>query len=166
MCISQKLFSEFYLLNFWLKTIKKRINEIAFQLLNFYFFPTSYKTISNMRPSSLSVKGGGRLFTFYTNKGSKGPFHKKYLFHCSLHFISRYLCEEKDIDVNLRDKWDSTPLYYACLCGHQHIVEYLLHRLVNSIWGFKEFFKGTVRVILNNPSCKGTCKCYNQKTVE
>ncbi|XP_023345511.1 ankyrin repeat and BTB/POZ domain-containing protein 1 [Eurytemora carolleeae] len=40
----------------------------------------------------------------------------------------KYLCEEKDIDVNLRDKWDSTPLYYACLCGHHHIVEYLLHR--------------------------------------
>lgn len=28
--------------------------------------------------------------------------------------------------MNLRDKWDSTPLYYACLCGHLEIVEFLL----------------------------------------
>lgn len=26
----------------------------------------------------------------------------------------------------MRDQWDSTPLYYACLCGHKDIVEYLL----------------------------------------
>ena len=140
--------------------------KLPFNFLTFIFSLHHIKPFQIWDRLPYLLGGGGRLFTFYTNKGSKGPFHKKYLFHCSLHFISRYLCEEKDIDVNLRDKWDSTPLYYACLCGHQHIVEYLLHRLVNSIWGFKEFFKGTVRVILNNPSCKGTCKCYNQKTVE
>ena len=28
--------------------------------------------------------------------------------------------------MNLRDCWDSTPLYYACLCGHIELVEYLL----------------------------------------
>lgn len=28
--------------------------------------------------------------------------------------------------MNVRDKWDSTPLYYACLCGHAPIVGYLL----------------------------------------
>ena len=140
--------------------------KLPFNFLTFIFSLHHIKPFQIWDRLPYLLRGGGRLFTFYTNKGSKGPFHKKYLFHCSLHFISRYLCEEKDIDVNLRDKWDSTPLYYACLCGHQHIVEYLLHRLVNSIWGFKEFFKGTVRVILNNPSCKGTCKCYNQKTVE
>uniref|UniRef100_H2ZB42 BTB/POZ domain-containing protein 8 n=1 Tax=Ciona savignyi TaxID=51511 RepID=H2ZB42_CIOSA len=38
----------------------------------------------------------------------------------------RYLHEEKDVDLNLRDKWDSSPLYYACLCGHTELVEYLL----------------------------------------
>lgn len=30
------------------------------------------------------------------------------------------------MSVNLRDKWDSTPLYYACLCGHIEVVKYLL----------------------------------------
>lgn len=28
--------------------------------------------------------------------------------------------------MNIRDKWDSTPLYYACLCGHEEMVKYLL----------------------------------------
>jgi ankyrin repeat/BTB/POZ domain-containing protein 1 len=30
------------------------------------------------------------------------------------------------MDMNVRDQWDSTPLYYACLCGHADIVAYLL----------------------------------------
>ena len=30
--------------------------------------------------------------------------------------------------MNLRDKWDSTPLYYACLCGHIDLVQYLLSK--------------------------------------
>ncbi|KAL8620406.1 hypothetical protein ACOMHN_055487 [Nucella lapillus] len=38
----------------------------------------------------------------------------------------RSLVEEKEMDINVRDKWDSTPLYYACLCGHRQIVQYLL----------------------------------------
>lgn len=38
----------------------------------------------------------------------------------------RYLVEQRDIDVNIRDNWDSTPLYYACLCGHLPVVEYLI----------------------------------------
>jgi len=33
-----------------------------------------------------------------------------------------YLTEHKEVDLNLRDKWDSTPLYYACLCGHLELV--------------------------------------------
>ncbi|GLH08301.1 BTB/POZ domain-containing protein 9 [Gryllus bimaculatus] len=37
-----------------------------------------------------------------------------------------YLVEVKDVSVNVRDEWDSTPLYYACLCGHIDIVKYLL----------------------------------------
>ncbi|XP_068191257.1 ankyrin repeat and BTB/POZ domain-containing protein 1 isoform X1 [Antennarius striatus] len=41
-------------------------------------------------------------------------------------FRVRYLAEQKDVDLNVRDKWDSTPLYYACLCGHEELVEYLL----------------------------------------
>uniref|UniRef100_A0A8C6U3K7 Ankyrin repeat and BTB/POZ domain-containing protein 1 n=1 Tax=Neogobius melanostomus TaxID=47308 RepID=A0A8C6U3K7_9GOBI len=38
----------------------------------------------------------------------------------------RYLVEHRDVDLNVRDKWDSTPLYYACLCGHEELVQYLL----------------------------------------
>lgn len=38
----------------------------------------------------------------------------------------KYIVESKELDVNVRDGWDSTPLYYACLCGHKEIVEYLL----------------------------------------
>lgn len=37
-----------------------------------------------------------------------------------------YLVEQKEIELNVRDKWDSTPLYYACLCGHEELVQYLL----------------------------------------
>ncbi|XP_029291024.1 ankyrin repeat and BTB/POZ domain-containing protein 1 [Cottoperca gobio] len=38
----------------------------------------------------------------------------------------RYLVEQRDVDLNVRDKWDSSPLYYACLCGHDELVQYLL----------------------------------------
>ncbi|XP_071960285.1 ankyrin repeat and BTB/POZ domain-containing protein 1-like [Antedon mediterranea] len=38
----------------------------------------------------------------------------------------KYLLEKKEVDVNIRDTWDSTPLYYACLCGHLDVVRYLL----------------------------------------
>ncbi|ELK30592.1 Ankyrin repeat and BTB/POZ domain-containing protein 1 [Myotis davidii] len=41
-------------------------------------------------------------------------------------FSSGYLLEQRDVDVNVWDKWDSTPLYYACLCGHEELVLYLL----------------------------------------
>ncbi|CAB1424205.1 unnamed protein product [Pleuronectes platessa] len=41
-------------------------------------------------------------------------------------FRVRYLVEQRDVELNVRDKWDSTPLYYACLCGHEELVEYLL----------------------------------------
>ncbi|KAM8930059.1 ankyrin repeat and BTB/POZ domain-containing protein 1 isoform 2-T2 [Pelodytes ibericus] len=41
-------------------------------------------------------------------------------------FRVRYLVEQRDVELNVRDKWDSTPLYYACLCGHEELVQYLL----------------------------------------
>ncbi|KAJ8301171.1 hypothetical protein KUTeg_020158 [Tegillarca granosa] len=34
----------------------------------------------------------------------------------------QYLVEQKEVEINIRDNWDSTPLYYACLCGHRSIV--------------------------------------------
>jgi len=30
----------------------------------------------------------------------------------------KYLVEQLDVDVNERDEQDSSPLFYACLCGH------------------------------------------------
>ena len=44
-----------------------------------------------------------------------------------LYYI-RYLVEEESVDINQRDIWDAVPLYYACLCGHTDVVEYLLQR--------------------------------------
>ena len=41
--------------------------------------------------------------------------------------VCRYLTEHKELDLNLVDQWDSTPLYYACLCGHLELVQYLLN---------------------------------------
>ncbi|KAK7086478.1 Ankyrin repeat and BTB/POZ domain-containing protein 1 [Halocaridina rubra] len=48
--------------------------------------------------------------------------------HCKQGHLEevRNLVEMRDVDVNIRDKWDSTPLYYACLCGHLPVVEYLI----------------------------------------
>ncbi|KAL3852443.1 hypothetical protein ACJMK2_016080 [Sinanodonta woodiana] len=40
----------------------------------------------------------------------------------------KYLVEQKEVELNVRDSWDSTPLYYACLCGHENIVTYLLEK--------------------------------------
>ncbi|OWA52724.1 Ankyrin repeat and BTB/POZ domain-containing protein 1 [Hypsibius exemplaris] len=40
----------------------------------------------------------------------------------------RQLVEERDVELNVRDVWDSTPLYYACLCGHEEVVLYLLEK--------------------------------------
>ncbi|XP_032892875.1 ankyrin repeat and BTB/POZ domain-containing protein 1 isoform X1 [Amblyraja radiata] len=37
-----------------------------------------------------------------------------------------YLVEQRDVELNVKDKWDSNPLYYACLCGHEELVQYLL----------------------------------------
>ncbi|RMX45010.1 hypothetical protein pdam_00022511 [Pocillopora damicornis] len=53
------------------------------------------------------------------------PFHVTFTFFV---FVSpfRYLVESGETELNLRDCWDSTPLYYACLCGHHELVEYLL----------------------------------------
>lgn len=38
------------------------------------------------------------------------------------------LVEQRDVDLNSRDQWDATPLYYACLCGHQEVVQYLIEQ--------------------------------------
>ncbi|XP_070948410.1 ankyrin repeat and BTB/POZ domain-containing protein 1 isoform X9 [Macaca nemestrina] len=52
--------------------------------------------------------------------------HEPVLTQALTSFLPRYLLEQRDVEVNVRDKWDSTPLYYACLCGHEELVLYLL----------------------------------------
>ncbi|XP_060074054.1 ankyrin repeat and BTB/POZ domain-containing protein 1-like [Ylistrum balloti] len=39
--------------------------------------------------------------------------------------VDRYI-KKGGIDVNVKDPWDNCPLYLASLCGHLHMVEYLL----------------------------------------
>uniref|UniRef100_A0A1I7YZ67 BTB domain-containing protein n=1 Tax=Steinernema glaseri TaxID=37863 RepID=A0A1I7YZ67_9BILA len=50
------------------------------------------------------------------------------LFHCcragELQVLKQLIA--KGVSVNVRDRWDSTPLYYACLCGHKAVVQLLL----------------------------------------
>lgn len=38
----------------------------------------------------------------------------------------RYLLDEGEVDINARDRWDSVPLYYACLAGHSTVAAALL----------------------------------------
>eukprot|EP00160_Parvularia_atlantis_P013183 Unigene2735_Nuclearia_a/m.8473 Unigene2735_Nuclearia_a/g.8473 ORF Unigene2735_Nuclearia_a/g.8473 Unigene2735_Nuclearia_a/m.8473 type:complete len:266 (-) Unigene2735_Nuclearia_a:127-924(-) len=40
--------------------------------------------------------------------------------------IRRHLVEHAHAPINAQDAFNGTPLYYACLCGHQGVVEYLL----------------------------------------
>jgi len=40
----------------------------------------------------------------------------------------KFLVERRDVDLNARDGWDATPLYYACLCGHEDVVQYLIEQ--------------------------------------
>ncbi|EME26620.1 Ankyrin repeat and BTB/POZ domain-containing protein 1 [Galdieria sulphuraria] len=35
---------------------------------------------------------------------------------------------QKGVELNVRDAWDATPLYYSCLCGHVGLVRYLLEQ--------------------------------------
>ncbi|XP_070349169.1 ankyrin repeat and BTB/POZ domain-containing protein 1 isoform X1 [Equus asinus] len=73
--------------------------------------------------------------TFFSQKGClfSFPFHEPavldhdpLLTQALTSSLLRYLLEQRDVEVNVRDKWDSTPLYYACLCGHEELVLYLL----------------------------------------
>eukprot|EP00850_Spirogloea_muscicola_P003638 SM000014S00426 [mRNA] locus=s14:1202610:1206243:- [translate_table: standard] len=38
----------------------------------------------------------------------------------------RRLVEEEGVDINVRDRWDSVPLYYTCLAGHLDAARILL----------------------------------------
>ncbi|CAL5223847.1 g6430 [Coccomyxa viridis] len=38
----------------------------------------------------------------------------------------KHLVEDEEVDVNRRDRWDSVPLYYACLAGQSDVAHYLL----------------------------------------
>ena len=36
--------------------------------------------------------------------------------------------ENKGSDINAVDFYSNSPVYYACLCGHLHVLTYLLKR--------------------------------------
>lgn len=40
----------------------------------------------------------------------------------------KYLVEVAEVDVNEKNEFQATPLFYACLCGHKELVEYLLEQ--------------------------------------
>lgn len=55
----------------------------------------------------------------------------------------KYLVEQLDADVNEHDLCDSSPLFYACLCGHTGTIDYFRQYLsplppLSSVDGVKE----------------------------
>ncbi|CEL98026.1 unnamed protein product [Vitrella brassicaformis CCMP3155] len=42
--------------------------------------------------------------------------------------LVRHFVEEEKYNINVRDQWDATPLYYACFAGHLDTVMYLLEK--------------------------------------
>jgi ankyrin repeat/BTB/POZ domain-containing protein 1 len=59
----------------------------------------------------------------------------------------KYLVEQLDVDVNERDIHDSSPLFYACLCGHVDIVKFLIDcgsRLIPGLFETERCFYGAL----------------------
>uniref|UniRef100_A0A3B4BFD6 BTB domain-containing protein n=1 Tax=Periophthalmus magnuspinnatus TaxID=409849 RepID=A0A3B4BFD6_9GOBI len=73
-----------------------------------------------------------------------------------------YLVEHRDVDLNVRDNWDSTP-YYACLCGHEELVQYLLASAkceANTFEGERCMYgslSDQIRRLLKEYNCINTC---------
>ncbi|XP_057561591.1 podocalyxin-like protein 2 isoform X2 [Hippopotamus amphibius kiboko] len=81
---------------------------------------------SEMQEKQPSLNGGGAVNGpggWSALMGGKRDPEDSDVFEEDTHL---YLLEQRDVEVNVRDKWDSTPLYYACLCGHEELVLYLL----------------------------------------
>ena len=38
----------------------------------------------------------------------------------------KFLVEVEEVNINAKDKWDALPIYFACLCGHEDVLDYLL----------------------------------------
>ncbi|XP_072305829.1 ankyrin repeat and BTB/POZ domain-containing protein 1 [Eucyclogobius newberryi] len=81
----------------------------------------------------------------------------------------RYLVEHRDVDLNVRDNWDSTPLYYACLCGHEELVQYLLSNgakcEANTFEGERCMYgslNDQIRRLLKEYNCINTCPMQQQ----
>lgn len=50
--------------------------------------------------------------TLYLHMYMAAPMLETQVHHCNHSFLfsPRYLVEQRDVDLNVRDKWDSTPL--------------------------------------------------------
>ncbi|XP_003740768.1 ankyrin repeat and BTB/POZ domain-containing protein 1 [Galendromus occidentalis] len=80
------------------------------------------------RPDLSSVSSALRVMVLRFLSGSAAMDINELLLACRRGDLEkvRYLVEKKEVPLCIRDKWDSTPLYYACYCGHKEIVQYLL----------------------------------------
>jgi hypothetical protein len=64
----------------------------------------------------------------------------------------RYLTELKEVELNMRDVWDSTPLYYSCLCVCRYLTEHKEVELnMRDVWDSTPLYFSCLCV------CVGTC---------
>eukprot|EP00475_Leptophrys_vorax_P043148 TRINITY_DN8201_c0_g1_i3.p1 TRINITY_DN8201_c0_g1~~TRINITY_DN8201_c0_g1_i3.p1 ORF type:complete len:609 (-),score=144.26 TRINITY_DN8201_c0_g1_i3:31-1857(-) len=73
---------------------------------------------------------GHSRFTFTAKEGMPDPASFNIYSACKAGDLGRvkHLVEVEDVDINRADLFDSVPLFYACLCGHPHVVKYLLDK--------------------------------------
>ncbi|GAU91949.1 hypothetical protein RvY_04105 [Ramazzottius varieornatus] len=90
-----------------------------------------YRYIVAIRNDTSKIRGAGRLSKPRDSSAKARGMEQNELFvacrHGNLDKL-KILVEERDVELNIRDMWDSTPLYYACLCGHTDVVRYLLEQ--------------------------------------
>jgi ankyrin repeat protein len=85
----------------------------------------------NNNNNNVQKEGSGFVSSFFVAKeGMPDPGSFNIFSACKAGDLNRvkHLVEVEDVDINRADLFDSVPLFYACLCGHPHVVKYLLDR--------------------------------------
>jgi len=67
----------------------------------------------------------------------------------------KFLVEHDEVNVNQKDAFDALPIYFCCLCGHQDVLEYLLHRGTSILVSSKSINSPCFRVHLWPVSSRG-----------